>query len=115
MSVHLDGEISPSKQAKLSQHLDSCPSCRSYFENLKLIQEKIASFKPEETPVEYNQKVAARVVQRLAAEQVMGAAAKRQHSSWLMQKRWLVALPAFLIIILATLLYYQISKKPGFF
>lgn len=115
MSAYLDGEISPSKQAKLSQHLNSCPSCRSYFENLKVIQDKIVSIEPVEIPAEYDQKARALIVQRIAAEQVMMAKAKKKPSFQLMQKRWLMAFPAFLMIILAALLYYQVLKKPGHF
>lgn len=115
MSVYYDGELSLADQQKMSQHLNSCYSCRSYFENLKLIQDKIASFKPPEGPDEYSREVAARIVQRLAAEQILKGPARKEKFLWLMKKRWLVALPAFLLIIFAGLLYHQVSKKPDLF
>lgn len=99
MSGYFDGELSPSNLEKLIQHLDSCVSCRSYFEDLKVIQDKITSFKPAEASAEYSRGVAERVVQRLAAEQAGSLPAKKEKFLWLMKKRWLVAIPAFLMII----------------
>ncbi len=114
MSLYYDGEVSPADREKLMKHLSCCHSCHSYFENLKILQDGIASFKTAKASDEYNREMASRVVRRLAFEQIQSRPARKEKFLWAMKRRWLVALPSFLIIILALFLLYQVAKKPSY-
>jgi len=111
MSAFLDGEISPARQEQLFHHLNSCLSCRAYFENLTVIQEKVKSFEPVEPPDNYSEIAASRVVKMIAESQKTLPSWRKTGPLWLLRRPWLWVLPSLLIIIMGVLLYHQASKK----
>jgi len=108
MSDALDGSLSHQEDKKLELHLRSCADCRLYFEELRLINEKIKTM-PEvemESRAEFEVKLSDKL-RRLEREYNH---VKRRNERWLLRPTWAL-IPAALAIVLVV--YFVFSFRPA--
>lgn len=108
LSDRIDGELSERKFKALLAHLERCPSCRSYDDALKIIQDEARSIqKPEVTPSYWEE-----FTSRLKANLSSSKKEKRLERPFVKRWRWAGASAALILLIFVGLYFLLFIKKP---
>ncbi|MFZ2054745.1 MAG: zf-HC2 domain-containing protein [Candidatus Aminicenantales bacterium] len=109
ISDDLDGALTPKKKQRLESHLSSCPACRDYERELRLIQAGSVRIEGPGASPEHLEALSTGIMAKLRLERQEERAARAFLSIW----RWArVAAPTVLAIALGVFLFRGGGELP---
>ena len=103
----VDGELSPDEMARVQAHLDGCPACRAYVDDVLAIRAAFPDAEDTPVPDGFAESVMARI-RAEAASQAEAAPQKKTSRPWLKALASLAACCA--IVLLAAPMFSHSSK-----
>lgn len=113
MSDHIDGRLSKSREARLNDHLEVCPSCRSYLRRIRTLHEEVGRLERPEVKLEHLRELSGHLraqLQTLLTEPRMGQRV-RPWQNWKPDWRWGLAGSA--VVAVFVLFFLIIPRNPS--
>lgn len=98
ISAAVDGALSPAEQKKLESHLASCPECRALYEELTALHAALSDLPPVEVPAGLTE----RIMDAVAAEQVLPFAPAGKKKPPVRRWRWLTSAAVLALVLAGT-------------
>ncbi|MGI6031311.1 MAG: anti-sigma factor family protein [Eubacteriales bacterium] len=78
--MELDGFASPVQQNLLREHLEQCPACRTYYEEMRQVRDALGQW--EQPPLENSEEFVRQVMSRVKQTEVTPISAGRHRRRW---------------------------------
>lgn len=92
----IDGALSPQEQARLEEHLNTCPACKALYDDLDRVHQALLELPPVEVP----EGLTDRILETVAADNI--TALPKPKKSAFQWKRTLAAAAVFALVLLGT-------------
>lgn len=112
ISDWLDGNISQKHEKKLTQHLKNCAVCRSYYEELKILDRKAKTLPEPEYSAEKWEGMEKELRKRL---EELNSETTRKHKSpqfWLPSPVWAMAGVLVIIVAISLMIFLKNNQEP---
>lgn len=107
---YLNGTLFEQGKKKLQLHMDNCPSCALYIEELRQMQRLVSDLEQEELPEGFEQ----RLYQRLQQAYQKTKARSYSDSAWIFRRNRWIKWGAGAAAVSALLLTVYLIRPPGF-
>lgn len=96
ISAAVDGALSPAQRERLEEHLASCPECQALYGELTALHTALLDLPPVEVPADLTE----RIMNAVAAEQVLPFAPAEKKKSPVHWQRWMASAAVLAVVLM---------------